>query len=28
VQEYDADEADMPCVEYDTERHLHTIVLK
>ena len=28
VQEYDADEADMPCVEYDAERHLHTIVLK
>lgn len=28
VQEYDADEADMPCVEYDAERHLHTIIFK
>jgi hypothetical protein len=28
VQQYDEDEADIPCVEYDAEKHLHTIILQ
>jgi hypothetical protein len=28
VKEYDDNEAEMPCVAYDPERHLHTIIVK
>jgi hypothetical protein len=28
VQAYDADEAELPCVNYDAETHSHTIILK
>ena len=28
VQEYDQEEADLPCAEYHAESHLHTIILK
>jgi hypothetical protein len=28
VQEYDEDEADKPCVDYDAEKHLHTVILE